>query len=115
MAERVLSLQHECWEDQEDLEASYRAEPQLWDLPAFDPDAELELCGEGTTIHGEAAQSQVKEEKTNPLILPMQASWFDMGTIHEIERVGVPEYFEGKHPSKTPEVRRRRRRRRRRN
>ncbi|EKX55454.1 hypothetical protein GUITHDRAFT_99231 [Guillardia theta CCMP2712] len=104
LIQRVLSLQHECWEDQQDLEASYRAEPQLWDLPAFDPDAELELCGEGTTIHGEAAQSQVKEEKTNPLILPMQASWFDMGAIHEMERVGVPEYFEGKHPSKTPEA-----------
>lgn len=35
---------------------------------------------------------------------PMQASWFKMNAIHDIEKRALPDFFTGKSPFKTPEV-----------
>lgn len=43
-------------------------------------------------------------EQTHYIIVPSYASWFDYNAIHQIEKRGVPEFFNGKNKSKTPEV-----------
>ena len=35
---------------------------------------------------------------------PPQSSWFSYDEIHDIERRTLPEFFDGKSPSKTPEM-----------
>ncbi|MEE6512630.1 hypothetical protein FKM82_019747, partial [Ascaphus truei] len=43
-------------------------------------------------------------EQTNHIIIPSYAAWFDYNSIHIIERRAVPEFFNGKNKSKTPEI-----------
>uniref|UniRef100_A0A8C3QTB9 SWI/SNF related, matrix associated, actin dependent regulator of chromatin subfamily c member 1 n=1 Tax=Cyanoderma ruficeps TaxID=181631 RepID=A0A8C3QTB9_9PASS len=43
-------------------------------------------------------------EQTNHIIIPSYASWFDYNCIHVIERRALPEFFNGKNKSKTPEI-----------
>ncbi|XP_076340439.1 SWI/SNF- related protein mor isoform X2 [Tachypleus tridentatus] len=43
-------------------------------------------------------------EQTNHIIIPSYAAWFDYNSIHAIERRALPEFFNGKNKSKTPEV-----------
>jgi hypothetical protein len=38
------------------------------------------------------------------IIIPSYSSWFDYESVHVIEKRGVPEFFNGKNRSKTPEV-----------
>ena len=42
--------------------------------------------------------------KLEPIKIPEAAKWFNLEEIHEIERVSLPEFFNGKYPSKTPEI-----------
>lgn len=43
-------------------------------------------------------------EQANHIIIPSYASWFDYNCIHSVERRGLPEFFNGRNNSKTPEV-----------
>lgn len=43
-------------------------------------------------------------EQANHIIIPSYAAWFDYNSIHAIERRGLPEFFNAKNKSKTPEV-----------
>uniref|UniRef100_A0A8C2GPP1 SWI/SNF related, matrix associated, actin dependent regulator of chromatin, subfamily c, member 1a n=1 Tax=Cyprinus carpio TaxID=7962 RepID=A0A8C2GPP1_CYPCA len=43
-------------------------------------------------------------EQTHHIIIPSYAAWFDYNSIHEIERRALPEFFNGKNKSKTPEI-----------
>ena len=43
-------------------------------------------------------------EQTNHIIIPSYASWFDYNCIHVIECRALPEFFNGKNKSKTPEI-----------
>jgi SWI/SNF related-matrix-associated actin-dependent regulator of chromatin subfamily C len=67
------------------------------------------------TLHeGETEEQQEKKvedeaqafliEQTHQVIVPSYAAWFDMLTIHDIERKSVPEFFNGRNRSKTPTV-----------
>ncbi|KAI9890218.1 MAG: hypothetical protein M1814_004380 [Vezdaea aestivalis] len=42
--------------------------------------------------------------QTHSIILPSYASWFDMATINEIEKKAVPEFFNSRNRSKTPQT-----------
>jgi len=42
--------------------------------------------------------------KVEPIKIPETASWFNLEEIHEIEKTSLPEFFNGKYPSKTPEI-----------
>ncbi|KAI8379453.1 uncharacterized protein BYT42DRAFT_593545 [Radiomyces spectabilis] len=42
--------------------------------------------------------------QTKDVKVPEHAAWFNMDTIHNIERVALPEFFTGKNKSKTPTV-----------
>uniref|UniRef100_A0A3P8NS91 SWI/SNF related, matrix associated, actin dependent regulator of chromatin subfamily c member 2 n=1 Tax=Astatotilapia calliptera TaxID=8154 RepID=A0A3P8NS91_ASTCA len=43
-------------------------------------------------------------EQTHHIVIPSYAAWFDYNSIHEIERRALPEFFNGKNKSKTPEI-----------
>ncbi|XP_051948886.1 SWI/SNF complex subunit SMARCC1b isoform X2 [Xyrauchen texanus] len=43
-------------------------------------------------------------EQTHHIIVPTYGSWFDYNCIHQIERRALPEFFNGKNKSKTPEI-----------
>lgn len=54
---------------------------------------------------------QVKEqsegnviEQTHYIVVPSYAAWFDYNAIHQIEKRAMPEFFNGKNKSKTPDV-----------
>nr|XP_006818226.1 PREDICTED: SWI/SNF complex subunit SMARCC2-like isoform X2 [Saccoglossus kowalevskii] len=43
-------------------------------------------------------------EQTHHIIIPSYAAWFDYNSLHSIERRALPEFFNTKNKSKTPEV-----------
>lgn len=43
-------------------------------------------------------------EQTHHIIIPSYAAWFDYNAIHAIEKRALPEFFNNKNKSKTPEV-----------
>ncbi|XP_059175655.1 SWI/SNF complex subunit SMARCC1-like isoform X2 [Physella acuta] len=43
-------------------------------------------------------------EQTHHIIVPSYSAWFDYNSIHAIERRALPEFFNGKNKSKTPEI-----------
>lgn len=43
-------------------------------------------------------------EQTHHIIIPSYSAWFDYNAIHSIERRALPEFFNGKNKSKTPEI-----------
>ena len=61
----------------------------------------------------DSAQSKVALEssarshliaQTQPIILPSYSTWFDMHSIHSLERKALPEFFNNRNRSKTPAV-----------
>ncbi|KAM7421540.1 hypothetical protein PAMA_015601 [Pampus argenteus] len=51
----------------------------------------------------DASEDNVTEQ-THHIIIPSYGTWFDYNCIHEIERRALPEFFNGKNKSKTPEI-----------
>lgn len=51
----------------------------------------------------EAASSNLVAQ-THAIILPSYSSWFDMATIHPIEKKALPEFFNNRNRSKVPAV-----------
>ncbi|XP_052059233.1 SWI/SNF complex subunit SMARCC2-like isoform X1 [Mytilus californianus] len=43
-------------------------------------------------------------EQTHHIVVPSYASWFDYNAIHAIEKRALPEFFNGRNKSKTPEI-----------
>ncbi|KAG7309304.1 hypothetical protein JYU34_005246 [Plutella xylostella] len=43
-------------------------------------------------------------DQTHHIIVPSYAAWFDYNCIHTIEKRALPEFFNGKNKSKTPEI-----------
>lgn len=43
-------------------------------------------------------------EQTHYIVVPSYAGWFDYNAIHQIEKRAMPEFFNGKNKSKTPDV-----------
>merc|ERR1719273_1020818 len=43
-------------------------------------------------------------EQTHHIIVPSYSSWFDYNAIHSIEKRALPEFFNGKNKSKSPEI-----------
>ncbi|XP_053084304.1 SWI/SNF complex subunit SMARCC1b isoform X1 [Pangasianodon hypophthalmus] len=54
----------------------------------------------GRGLEGEESAT----EQTHHIIIPSYASWFDYNCIHRIERRALPEFFNGKNKSKSPEI-----------
>ncbi|KAK4052422.1 SWI/SNF and RSC complex subunit Ssr2 [Microbotryomycetes sp. JL201] len=43
-------------------------------------------------------------KQTQPVVIPSYSTWFDLSTIHQIERRSLPEFFNSRNRSKTPSV-----------
>jgi len=43
-------------------------------------------------------------EQTHHIIVPSYSAWFDYNSIHVIEKRAMPEFFNSKNKSKTPEI-----------
>ncbi|XP_072401811.1 SWI/SNF complex subunit SMARCC2 isoform X1 [Diabrotica undecimpunctata] len=43
-------------------------------------------------------------EQTHHIIIPSYSAWFDYNSIHEVEKRAMPEFFNGRNKSKTPEI-----------
>lgn len=75
-------------------------------------------AAEGPTTIDDAADEQPAQTKssieasarshlasqTHAIILPSYSTWFDMHTIHPIEKKALAEFFNGRNRSKTPAV-----------
>lgn len=55
------------------------------------------------TSHKEDSDDNVTEQ-THHIIVPSYSSWFDYNAIHSIEKRALPEFFNGRNRSKTPEI-----------
>lgn len=42
--------------------------------------------------------------QTHTIVLPSHSSWFNLSTVHDIERESLPEFFQGVNKNKTPEI-----------
>uniref|UniRef100_A0A9R1SQ35 SWI/SNF related BAF chromatin remodeling complex subunit C1b n=2 Tax=Cyprinus carpio TaxID=7962 RepID=A0A9R1SQ35_CYPCA len=65
--------------------------------------ADLEDLLSGVRV-SQSKQKGHATEQTHHIIVPTYASWFDYNCIHQIERRALPEFFNGKNKSKTPEI-----------
>ena len=45
-----------------------------------------------------------KTKEFEKIVVPESANWFNMDEIHEIEKISLPEFFNGKYPSKNPDI-----------
>ena len=48
--------------------------------------------------------TNIQNNETEQIYLPISSGWFNFDNIHEIEIKSLPEFFCGKYPSKTPEI-----------
>uniref|UniRef100_A0A1B6E9E1 SWI/SNF complex subunit SMARCC2 n=2 Tax=Clastoptera arizonana TaxID=38151 RepID=A0A1B6E9E1_9HEMI len=55
-------------------------------------------------ISKEDGQEDNVTEQTHHIIIPSYSAWFDYNSIHTIEKRALPEFFNAKNKSKTPEI-----------
>jgi len=70
-------------------------------------EAEEDSAMAGNRPTKEALQSAARDHlvsQTYAIILPSYSAWFDMNTIHDIERKAMTEFFNSRNRSKTPAV-----------
>ena len=61
--------------------------------------------GESISSPSDEKPSKKKEKSlVRPYIIPPCSSWFNQKEINELEKRLLPEFFDGKSPSKTPEI-----------
>lgn len=63
--------------------------------------------GTGEVKTKESVENAAREHlisQTHAIVLPSYSAWFDMNTIHSIERKALPEFFNNRNRSKTPAV-----------
>ena len=96
-------------EEEAENEDEEMAETQ--DEPADDADPEARQALE--TTDGQTTQSKAALESTarshlieqrHAVVLPSYSAWFDMETVHHVERKSLPEFFNSRNRSKTEAV-----------
>uniref|UniRef100_A0A8C5ES27 SWI/SNF related, matrix associated, actin dependent regulator of chromatin, subfamily c, member 2 n=1 Tax=Gouania willdenowi TaxID=441366 RepID=A0A8C5ES27_GOUWI len=65
---------------------------------------DVEKSVKGEPIKGSDLHEDNVTEQTHHIIIPSYAAWFDYNSVHAIERRALPEFFNGKNKSKTPEI-----------
>jgi len=61
--------------------------------------------GDGSGDEGEEKENDDNvTEQTHHIIVPSYSAWFDYNSIHSIEKRHLPEFFNSKNRSKTPEI-----------
>ena len=54
--------------------------------------------------NGPSAATKLLTKQVQEIIVPSYAAWFSFGEINDIERKALPEFFNNKNKSKTPQV-----------
>ena len=67
------------------------------------PDGTNELPEQSKAAIESSARSHLIAQ-THAIILPSYSTWFDMHTIHDLEKKAMPEFFNNRNRSKTPAV-----------
>merc|ERR1712088_536538 len=68
---------------------------------------DMEEGAEGAASGDEEGEKEGDDnvtEQTHHIIVPSYSAWFDYNSIHAIEKRHLPEYFNAKNRSKTPEI-----------
>uniref|UniRef100_A0A668AIB6 SWI/SNF related BAF chromatin remodeling complex subunit C2 n=1 Tax=Myripristis murdjan TaxID=586833 RepID=A0A668AIB6_9TELE len=68
------------------------------------PEEEGSPSVKGEPVKGSDLHEDNVTEQTHHIIIPSYAAWFDYNSVHAIERRALPEFFNGKNKSKTPEI-----------
>lgn len=66
------------------------------------PGQNLPAVPELAIAPGAKVETETPTLSTSPF--PAHCSWFSMSEIHDTEKTSLPEFFNGKFPSKTPNV-----------
>lgn len=99
--------------DQAQADANINADTEMGDVPAAAskepaPSAEADgTTGDQETKSKENVESAAREQlisQTHAIVLPSYSTWFDMNSIHDIERKAMAEFFNNRNRSKTPAV-----------
>lgn len=61
------------------------------------------LCVQEFSTKDDGQEDNVTEQ-THHIIIPSYSAWFDYNSIHTVEKRALPEFFNGKNKSKTPEI-----------
>lgn len=74
-----------------------------------DPNASVAALAQQHLVDGSVVDKVVMDDgqatdQTNHIIVPSYSAWFDYNCIHSVERRALPEFFNFKNKSKTPEV-----------
>lgn len=87
--------------------AAPAAEAPATPAPPIDPvdDSQGKHSDSNTqeTITKEELEDNVTDQ-THHIVVPSYSAWFDYNSIHTIEKRAIPEFFNGKNKSKTPEI-----------
>ncbi|CAG9773630.1 unnamed protein product [Ceutorhynchus assimilis] len=85
----------------EEIEDPPRPEESIVPSSSSQPESEqLEITSE-TVPDGKEA---IVAEQSISIIIPSYGAWFNYSSIHEMEKKSLPEFFNGRNKSKTPEV-----------
>ena len=77
------------------------------------PEMKISRCASPAISHGVVGGSVMEDsrkdednmtEQTHHIIVPSYSAWFDYNSLHSIERRALPEFFNVKNKSKTPEM-----------
>ena len=49
-------------------------------------------------------EDEYATEQTNYIVVPSYSAWFDYNGIHAVEKRGLPEFFNTRNISKSPEM-----------
>lgn len=66
-------------------------------------DSQTGKNGDGSNAVDDSQEDNVTDQ-THHIIIPSYSAWFDYNAVHEIEKRAMPEFFNGKNKSKTPEI-----------
>lgn len=87
-----------------DLDEEAEAVKNLDDVKKPGSPSNVKLENGGQKTLGSESLEDNATEQANHIIIPSYSAWFDYTSIHAVERRALPEFFNGKNISKTPEV-----------
>lgn len=93
-------------------DATVNADTEMGDMPAPGSKGITAAEGDGATDNQETkskenVESAAREHlvsQTHAIVLPSYSTWFDMNSVHDIERKAMAEFFNNRNRSKTPAV-----------
>ncbi|KAH8894037.1 SWIRM-domain-containing protein [Thozetella sp. PMI_491] len=87
--------------------AETTADETMGDAPKDEAAQNGEGSADSAAKTKESIENAAREHlisQTHSIVLPSYSAWFDMNTIHQIERKALPEFFNNRNRSKTPSV-----------